>query len=81
MTVSIYWRVVQPLKGYPVTGTSHDMAILQAIWPRGIMKKGDIDKLMAMHASSRQKQSIWMALADALDNLPDGAEILVWGEY
>ena len=85
MSVSIMWSVYNPAKGNQVPGTSNDMAILREIWPTGIVRHTDVEKLRAMHMAAigdpfSESETLWAALADVLERL-DGSDIRVWGEY
>ena len=86
MTVSIMWAYAKPPKGKRAPGTSNDLAILNEIWPRGILCQEDAETLRGMHLAAvgdpvkRNEPTLWSTLADALEAAPD-FDIEVWGDW
>jgi hypothetical protein len=81
MSISIEWRLVQPKSWKSLPGTSSDWGVFERIFPRRVVTCEDVEKLVAMHCASGLDRSLWGELADALNELPEGSEIEVRGEW
>jgi hypothetical protein len=77
MSVSIFWKLVKD-DGHQVSGTSADWVTFGCVFGRRPLVYGDIQILVAMHQASRLEKSLWGDLANALNDLPEGAEIEVF---
>lgn len=81
MSISICWELVSPAKKHRLPGTSNDWDVFQEVFGNQPLGSGDRSKLIAMHLASGLQESLWGALAEVLDGLPEGSEIEVTGEY
>jgi len=81
MTISLSWHLVEPGKGHYLPGTSSDWNVFQDTFGDRTLTAADIRILEAMHRATHRDESFWGALAEALRNLPEEAEIDVRGEY
>lgn len=81
MSISISWRLVKPQSWTSLPGTSSDWAIFERTFGHRALNYGDVEKLTVMHYVAGYEKTLWGALADALNSLPEGSEIEVKGEY
>lgn len=80
------WRMVKPAEAKRVPGTSSDLETFNNTFGQRHLTSADAYTLRAMHRAvthpfSTNQETLWGTLADALERLPESAEIEVWGEY
>lgn len=77
MSISISWQLVKPPKSKRLPGTNSDWDAFKQVFGQRRLARGDVTMLLAMHIAVGIESTLWGALADAINDLPQDAEIEV----
>lgn len=86
MSVSFMWELIKPEKAKAFrNGTSSDVETLRRIFGKQVSST-QIPVLNAMHAATRQKESLWGDIAATLERLQGEdyekeVKLRIWTEY
>lgn len=67
MSVSFIWEIKTGKRNAFRHGTSSDVVTLDEMFPGREITSNDLRLLKGMHASTRQKESLWRDISDKLE--------------